>query len=63
MNLHPQIIEKDGTPAFAILPIEEFRAIEELLEDLEDLRSLDEAKTENEGQPTLSLAEVQARYG
>ena len=63
MTLHPQIIEKDGVETFAVLPIEEYRAIQEMLEDMEDLRALNEAKAENADRPTLSLEEVQAKYG
>lgn len=40
----PQILERDGKPAFVVLPIEEYRALRERLEDLEDLALLREAE-------------------
>lgn len=39
MNLHAQIIEEDGKPKFAVLPIDEY---ERLLEELSDFDSLED---------------------
>lgn len=38
----PQIIQQDGRPVFAVVRIEDWQRIEELLEDLEDNRIADE---------------------
>src|SRR5271155_750496 len=38
----PQIIESDGQPAFVVLPIAEWRRIEEILEDAADNAALDD---------------------
>jgi hypothetical protein len=38
IELHPQIIEKDGKKEFAVLPYDEFVKVQEELEDYEDLR-------------------------
>jgi DNA-binding XRE family transcriptional regulator len=38
----PQIIESDGRPAFVVVPYEEWRKIEEILEDAADDAALEE---------------------
>ncbi len=58
MNMHAQILEKDGKKEFVVIPYEEYLRIQELLEDLEDIRLLREAKAESYGQPLVSLEEV-----
>ena len=58
MNMHAQILEKDGRKEFVVIPYEEYLQIQELLEDLEDIRLLREAKAEAYGQPLVSLEEV-----
>lgn len=63
MELHPQIIQKNGQNEFVILPFEEFEAITELLEDHEDLRMLREAKEKSQGQKPVPLNEVIADLG
>lgn len=63
VQLHPQIIEKDGKKEFVVLPFEEFVRIEEALASYEDLQVLREAKAEEGGSPTLSLDEVKAQLG
>lgn len=60
MNLHPQFIGQAGSEEYAVLPMEEFRALTEVLEDYADLQDLRHAK-EAEGQAsTTSLADVVA---
>ncbi len=39
-----QLIEKDGKPEWAILPYEEYLALLEQAEELEDIRDYDAAK-------------------
>ena len=41
--IKPQIIEREGKPEYAVIPIAEWRRIEALLEDLEDIRDFDAA--------------------
>lgn len=41
-----QIIEKDGRQAFAVLPIDEYRALLEKAEMLDDVAAYDQAKAE-----------------
>jgi len=63
IDLHPEILRRDGQPEFAVLPYEEFLAVRELLLDYEDLRDLRTAKSEEADAPVMSLQEVSQRYG
>ncbi|HVQ40488.1 MAG TPA: hypothetical protein VMS31_23300 [Pyrinomonadaceae bacterium] len=58
MELHPEIIEKDGKKQFVLLPYEEFLAIEEALADAEDLTELRAAKKEEHDAPAIPLEKV-----
>ena len=58
VTLHPNILERDGEKAFAVLPYEEFVKIEEELDYFEDLKELRGAKAEEATAPTTSLASV-----
>lgn len=58
MKLRPEILKRDGKEQFAILPYEEFLAIQELLEEMEDMRLIDEAKANDTGEPGIPLEEV-----
>ena len=44
IELHPEIIEKDGKKQFVILKYEEFVAIQQALADADDLAALRSAK-------------------
>jgi PHD/YefM family antitoxin component YafN of YafNO toxin-antitoxin module len=63
IELHPEILMKDGKREFVILPYEEFEALREELEELQDLRELRAAKAEESNAPTVALAEAKRRYG
>lgn len=58
MTLHPEILVKDGKKQFALLPYEEFMALKERLEDVEDLLQLRKAKKAEGRKRTVSLAHV-----
>jgi hypothetical protein len=58
IELHPEIIEKDGKKQFVVLPYEEFVAIEQALADAEDLAALRTAKKEEQTAPSIPLDEV-----
>ena len=62
IELHPEILSKNGQPEFAVLPYQEFLAVKELLLDYEDLRDLRAAKAEEADAPAMSLHEVCQRY-
>ena len=55
MELHPQLIEKEGRKEFVVLPFEEYQALTELMYDYEDLRDLREAKEKSKGEIAVSL--------
>ena len=59
--LHPNILERDGKKAFAVLPYEEFVRIGKELHDFEDLKILRAAKAEEENAPANSLASVRRK--
>ena len=58
IELHPEIIEKDGKKQFVILPYEEFVAIEQALADAEDLVALRDAKKEEHAALSVPLEQV-----
>lgn len=63
IELHPEIIEKDGKKEFVILTYEEFLAIEEALADAEDLTELRAAKNEEHDAPSIPLEQVIEKLG
>jgi hypothetical protein len=58
MELHPQIIEKEGKKEFVVLPYEEFMVLEEAMNDYEDLKDLREEKESSKKQPGVPLDKV-----
>lgn len=58
MNFHPQIIEKEGKKEFVILPYSEFIAMQEALEDYQDLMDLREAKAELKDEDTIRFDNI-----
>jgi hypothetical protein len=60
-ELHPEILTKNGRKEFAVLPYEEYVALQEWLADVEDLLDLRDAKEAEQDAPTVSLAEVESR--
>ena len=63
LQLHPNILRKNGKDEFVVLPYEEFVAMQELLEDAEDIKLLREARQENADDPGISLDEARKRLG
>jgi PHD/YefM family antitoxin component YafN of YafNO toxin-antitoxin module len=58
IELHPEILEKDGKKQFVILPYEEFAAIQEALADADELAALRAAKKDERDAPTIPLDQV-----
>ena len=58
IELHPEIVEKDGKKQFVILPYEEFAGIQEALADADDLAALRAAKKAEGDAPTIPLDQV-----
>ncbi len=63
LKLHPEILVKDGKKQFAVLPYEEFLAVQERLADAEDLFDLREAKRREGRKRSTSLAKVKQKFG
>jgi hypothetical protein len=61
--MHPVILIKNGKKQFAILPYEEFVAIQERLTDADDLLELRKAKKAEGANRSISLAEVKKKLG
>jgi len=62
LDLHPNILEFEGQKAFVVLPYATYLEIEEQLQQLEDLRMLRQAKTQDTDAPVMTLAEVRTQY-
>jgi len=62
IELHPEILKKNGSE-FVILPYEEYQALQELLEDYQDLIELKDAKSKESCKPSVSLTEVKDQLG
>ena len=58
IELHPEILEKDGKKQFVILTYEEFAAIEQALADADDLAALRVLKKEELDAPSVPLEKV-----
>jgi hypothetical protein len=63
LTLHPEILVRDGKKQFAVLPYEEFLALKERLEDMEDLLQLRKAKKAEGRKRSLPLARVKRELG
>ncbi len=58
MNIHPQVIEKNGKKEFVVLPYEEFVALQDALEDYEDLKDLREAKEYSSEEESIPMSSI-----
>jgi len=63
LELYPEILERDGKKQFAVLPYEEFLAIQQILEDWDDLRAIDEAKKIDDGGPGFTADQIRKELG
>lgn len=63
LELHPQFIEKKGKRHYVVLPYEEFLALQERLDDLEDLVALRKARAEDTGEPGISVEDMRKELG
>ena len=63
LELHPEILQKNGKKEFVVLPYEEFVALQELLADAEDVLDLRAAKQAEQDAPTVSLEAVKNELG
>ncbi len=58
IKLHPNILERDGRKAFAVLSYEEFEKVREELENYEDLKDLRAAKAKESSASVSPLGSV-----
>lgn len=58
IQLHPEILSRDGRKQFAVLPYEECVALQERLADAEDLLELRKAKRAESRKPSIPLAQI-----
>ena len=63
IQLHPEFLTKDGKKEFAVLPYEEFVALQEVLADAADLIDLREAKAQESSAASIPLIEVKDLLG
>jgi PHD/YefM family antitoxin component YafN of YafNO toxin-antitoxin module len=61
VSLHPEILTKDGRKEFAVIPYEEFEAVQEMLGDLEDLKDFADAKAAEGDAETIPWDEVKRK--
>lgn len=58
LELHANILEKKGKKEFAVLPYEEFIALQRILADAQDLIDLREAKHAEHNAPSINFSEI-----
>ena len=63
ISLHPEFLTKDGKKEFAVIPYEEFVALQEVLADAADLIDLREAKANEATAASVPLSEVKRGLG
>jgi hypothetical protein len=63
LNLHPEVLKKNGRKQFVVLPYEEFVLIQERLEDAQHLLDLRRAVAGDKNEPGLSTNELRDRLG
>ena len=61
--LHPEFLTKHGKKEFAVLAYEEFLALQEWMEDAEDLLDLRVAKREEGDEPGIPSPAVKRELG
>ncbi len=63
LKLHPEILTKNGKKEFAVLPYEEFLALQERLTDAEDVLEIRKAKRAEGKKKSIPLAEAKRSLG
>jgi hypothetical protein len=63
LTLKPEFLTKGGKRQFAVLPYEDFVAMQKRMEDMEDLVELRRAKRAEGNKPGVSLAAARRRLG
>lgn len=63
IELHPEFLTKNGKKEFAVLSYQEYVALQQWLEDAEDLLDLRAAQKEEADAPTIRLSEIEKEFG
>ena len=63
MDLHPEILTKNGEKMFAVLPYDEFLELQERLDDMQDALDLQEAREENKDAVGVPIDDLLRKYG
>ncbi len=63
IELHPEFLTQNGEKQFAVLSYQEFVALQEWLEDAEDLLDLRAAQKDEANAPTINLSELEKEFG
>jgi hypothetical protein len=63
IELHPEVLKKNGVSEFVILPYDEFVALQKLLADAQDLTDLREAVRAEGRAPSISLEALKTELG
>lgn len=61
-TLNPEFIKKNGKKEFVVLSYDEYKSLEEYLEDLEDLLDLRKAKKKEAKKRSISLDKVKKQF-
>ena len=63
ITLPPEFLKKEGRNEFVVLPYEEFVALQEPLEDAEDVLDLRTDKQEEKDKPSVTIENVKKALG
>ena len=63
LELHPEILVKNGKKEFVVLPYEEFLAMQEIVADAEDLLELRKAKLAEGNKRSITLTKAKEHLG
>nr|VFK63983.1 MAG: hypothetical protein BECKUNK1418G_GA0071005_104014 [Candidatus Kentron sp. UNK]VFK70990.1 MAG: hypothetical protein BECKUNK1418H_GA0071006_104615 [Candidatus Kentron sp. UNK] len=63
MELHSEVIEREGGNVFVALPLEEYEVLTAMMEDYEDMLDLRAAKEQAKGQKGIPLDQAIAELG
>lgn len=57
------VLTRNGKEKFVVVPLKDFEAMRERLEDEADFRAIEESKKRNAGAPTYTLEQVKRELG
>jgi PHD/YefM family antitoxin component YafN of YafNO toxin-antitoxin module len=63
LKTHYDVLTRNGREKFFVVPVKEYEALLEKLEDEADYRALVKARKANAGKPTYTLEEVKRELG